>query len=103
MLEETLTEKDKINIKNGAQDIWDSIGHDIFEALKIEKELNPDFNQTAPLTLTRKEVTEIVLDADRLKEYLKEQDQWVWGMENISVDEWIDFVKPAFPFIIYGK
>jgi antitoxin component of RelBE/YafQ-DinJ toxin-antitoxin module len=98
-----ITEKDKINIHNAAQDIWNVIGLDVFEALKLEKELNPNSNTNAPLTMTQKDVIGMVLDAGRLDEHLKEQDQWVLGMENLSLDEWINLVKPAFPFDTYGK
>ena len=34
-----LSEQDKKNVHNGAHEIWNSIGHDIFEALELEKEL----------------------------------------------------------------
>jgi hypothetical protein len=53
--------------------------------------------------MTQKDVIGMVLDAGRLDEHLKEQDQWVLGMENLSLDEWINLVKPAFPFDTYGK
>lgn len=98
-----IAEQDKTNIQNGAKEIWNSIGHDIFEALELEKELNPDADKTEPQTITRRDVIEIVLDAGRLDGYLKEQDQWVLSMENLSLNEWVKLVEPAFPFDVYGK
>ena len=98
-----LTEQDKTNIQNAAKEIWDAIGHDIFEALDLEKELDPHADKDALQTLTRKDVIELVLDAGRLDGQLKEQNQWVAGMEHLSLNEWVELVKPAFPFDVYGK
>ena len=98
-----LSEQDKRNIHNGAHEIWNSIGHDIFETLELEKELDPNSDKNVSLTLTRKEVIEVVLDAGRLNGYLQEQNQWTAGMENLSLDEWIKLVEPAFPSNVYGK
>lgn len=98
-----LTEQDKINIQNGAKDVWDAIGHDIFEALDLEKELNPHADKDALQTLTRKDVIELVLDAGRLDGQLKEQNQWTAGMEHLSLNEWVELVRPAFTHDVYGK
>jgi hypothetical protein len=98
-----VTEQDKTNIQNGAKEVWDVIGYDIFEALELEKELNPHADKGAVQTLTRKDVIELVLDAGRLDGYLQEQNQWVPGMENLSLNEWIILVRPAFPSNTYGK
>jgi hypothetical protein len=98
-----ISEKDKTNICDAAHSVWDYIGHDILDAVKLEKELNPNANTDEPLTMSKDEVIEVVLDAGRLDEHLKEQNQWVLGMENLSLNEWINLVKPAFPFDTYGK
>ena len=34
-----ITEKDKTNINNAAHYVWDYIGHDILDAVILEKEL----------------------------------------------------------------
>jgi hypothetical protein len=98
-----ISEKDKTNIRNGAEDVWNDIGHDILEALELEKELDPNYDKSKPSILTQKDVIELVLDAGRLNGYLKEQDQWMPEMKNLSLNEWIELVKPAFPFSVYGK
>ena len=98
-----ITEQDKTNIQNGAKEVWNEIGHDILEALELEKELNPDANKTKPQTITQRDVIEVVLDAGRLDGHLKEQNQWKAGMENLSLNEWVKLVEPAFPFDVYGK
>jgi hypothetical protein len=98
-----ITEKDKTNIHNAAHEVWDAIGNDIFEALETEKELNPHADTDAPLTLSRNEVVEIVLDAGRIESCLKENKEWNSGMDNMSYQEWIDLIKPAFTFNDYGK
>tara|TARA_R100001143_G_C3305939_1_gene107843 strand:- start:181 stop:483 length:303 start_codon:yes stop_codon:yes gene_type:complete len=98
-----LTEQDKTNIQNGAKEVWSAIGHDIFEALELEKELDPHADKRAVQTITKKDVVELVLDAGRLDGHLKEQNQWKSGMENLSLNEWVKLVEPAFTFDVYGK
>ena len=98
-----LTEQDKTNIKNRANEVWNAIGHDIFEALELEKELDPQADKGSVQTITKKDVVELVLDAGRLDGHLKEQNQWTAGMENLSLNEWVKLVEPAFPFDVYGK
>jgi len=98
-----ITEKDKTNIHDAAHSVWDSIAHDILDAVKLEKELNPYAPADESVTMSKDEVIEVVLDADRLYEHLKEQDQWTTGMKNLSSKEWFNLVKPAFPFDMYGK
>jgi hypothetical protein len=98
-----ITEQDKTNIQNGAKEVWNAIGHDIFEALDLEKELDPHTDKGAVRTLTKKDVIELVLDAGRLDGQLKEQNQWTSGMENLSLNEWVKLVEPAFSFNVYGK
>lgn len=98
-----LAELDKTNIQNGAKEIWDAVGHDIFEAMKIETEINPYADKNAIPTLTRKDVIEVVLDAERLSVLLKERNEWSPEMDDLSMDEWVELVKPAFTFDVYGK
>ena len=98
-----ISEKDKTNICDAAHSVWDYIGHDILDAVKLEKELDPNYDKSKPSILTQKDVIELVLDAGRLNGYLKEQDQWMPEMKNLSLNEWIELVKPAFPFSVYGK
>ena len=98
-----ITEKDKTNIHDAAHSVWDSIAHDILDAVKLEKELNPYAPADESVTMSKDEVIEVVLDADRLYEHLKENGQWTTGMENLSSKEWFNLVKPAFPFDMYGK
>ena len=98
-----LTEQDRTNIQNGAKEVWDAIGHDIFEALDLEKELDPHADRSAVQTLTRKDIVELILDAGRLDGYLQEQNQWTAGMKNLSLNEWVELVEPAFTFDVYGK
>jgi len=98
-----ITEKDKTNIHNAAHSVWDCIGQDILDAVKLENELNPDANTDKPPMLSKDEVIEVVLDAGRLDNCLKENDQWTTGMENLSYKEWIKLVQPSFPFNAYGE
>ena len=98
-----MIELDKTNIQNGAKEIWDSVAPDVFEALKLETEINPHADKNATPTLTRRDVIEIVLDAERLSALLKERNEWSPEMEDLSMDEWVELVKPAFTFDIYGK
>ena len=98
-----ITEKDKTNIHDAAHSVWDSIAHDILDAVRLEKELNPDADTNEPPTLSKDEVIEVVLDAGRLDSCLKENGQWTTGMENLSYKEWINLVQPSFPFNVYGE
>jgi len=98
-----ITEKDKTNIHDAAHSVWDSIAHDILDAVKLEKELNPYAPADESVTMSKDEVIEVVLDADRLYEHLKENGQWTTGMENLSYKEWINLVQPSFPFNVYGE
>jgi len=98
-----ITEKDKTNIHDAAHSVWDSIAHDILDAVRLEKELNPYAPADESVTMSKDEVIEVVLDADRLYEHLKENGQWTTGMENLSYKEWINLVQPSFPFNVYGE
>ena len=56
-----ITEKDKTNIHNAAHSVWDYIGHDILDAVKLEKELNPYAPADESVTMSKDEVIEVVL------------------------------------------
>jgi len=97
-----INKKGRTDIRNAARNVWDDIGSDIFESIKIEYELNPNISNTSAPILSSDEVSEIVLDAGRIESYLKENNEWSEGMDNMSHHEWMKLVKSAFPFDVYS-
>jgi hypothetical protein len=63
-----LTPEEKKIIFRAAQTIWDNIGYDTLQAVAEDKRKNIN-----TVTITRSEVIELVLDAERLKELLRKE------------------------------
>ena len=88
-------------IRSAARRVWDECGYDVLQAVADDK--GKDINR---VTVSRAEVIEIALDADRAKDRLRRMSVWTDDFatryEAASYKELIAVVKPAFAYARYG-
>jgi hypothetical protein len=103
----TFTDEEVRRIQNAAAAVWQECGGDVLQA--TAEELNRSADR---ITMSRAEVMEIALDANRTEDMLKRHsrdpesrkatEDLIRRMNALSYEELKRLVRPAFPYARYG-
>jgi hypothetical protein len=104
----TLTADDLTKLQSVAARVWDEIGYDCLQAVR---ECAETPRQRANPTMTREEVLEVVIDADRLRMAVLGAPKWAdesqrerltTFLKDAPYDQVLTALRPGFGFSRYG-